>query len=235
MDDRRRYSEAEIRKIFESAGSSAGGLQRPVSSAEGLTLPELQSIGSEIGFSHQQIADAAAALTFPSPAERRSLFGMPVGVSSTASLPRLPDDREWELLLVDLRATFGVQGEDRSQGNLREWANGTLLACVEPSINGSRLRLASSKRDAVLVNGIGVSWILVGLITLITLVRTGDLAGANSLLPVICGVIGGATLVYNGFRLRRWKQTFETQMRHIIDRAQRLLTGDSTLDASRET
>jgi hypothetical protein len=235
MGDKRRYGEEDIRKIFERAGSPAGGHQRAISSSEGLTLAELQSIGSEIGFSHQQIAEAAAALTFPSPAVRRNLFGMPVGLSRTASFPRLPDDREWELLLVDLRATFGVQGKDRSQGNLREWTNGTLLACIEPSTNGCQLRLGSSKREAVLVNGIGVSWILAGLITLVTLVRSGDFVDANTLLPVICGVIGGATLVYNGLRLRRWARTCDAQMRHVIDRARSLLTGDSTLDTSRET
>ncbi len=234
MDDQRRYGEDDIRKIFERAGWPATEYPRAISSSEGLTLAELQSIGSEIGFSQQQIAEAAAALTYPAPAERRSLFGMPVGLSRTASLPRLPDDREWELLLVDLRATFGVQGQDRSQGNLREWTNGALLACIEPTTNGCQLRLGSSKREAVLVNGIGVSWILAGLITLVTLVRTGDFVGANALLPVICGGIGGATLVYNGVRQRRWARTCEAQMRQVIDRARSLLTGGSTFDASGE-
>lgn len=108
MYDKCRYGEDDIRKIFERAGSPAGEYQRTISSSEGLTLAELQSIGGEVGFSHQQIADAAAALTLPSPAERRTLFGMPVGLFRTASLPRLPDDREWELLPVDLRAACFV-------------------------------------------------------------------------------------------------------------------------------
>lgn len=76
----------------------------------------------------------------------------------------------------------------------------------------------------MLVDGIGVSWMLAGLITLVTLLRTGDLAGANAFLPVICGIIGGATLVYNGFRLRRWARTCEDQMQHVIDRARSLLS-----------
>ncbi len=232
MDDQRRYGEDDVRKIFQKAGLPARGYQSTTSSSKGFTLAELQSIGSEIGFSPAQIADAAASLTFP--AERRNLFGMPIGLTRISSLPRLPDDHEWELLLVELRATFGVQGKDRSQGNLREWTNGALLACIEPSANGCRLRLGSSKREAALMNGIGVAWILAGLITLFILVRTDDLAGANAFLPVICGVIGGATLVYNGLRLRRWARICEDQMMHVIGRARRLLDGESTLNTSRE-
>jgi hypothetical protein len=231
-DDDRRYGEREIRKIFERAGTSARPQQLP--SAEGLTLVELQSIGNEVGLSPQQIADAVDALALPPAHERRNFLGMPVGISRTASLSRLPDDREWELLIVELRSAFRVQGEDVSRGNLREWKHGQVGAYIEPSPNGCRIRLESAKREAILVNGFGVAWIVAGLITLITLARTGDLAGANALLPVISGAVGLAVLGYNKLRLSRWARTCAAQMQNIVDRARTSLPADPAFGAAQE-
>jgi hypothetical protein len=223
MTNDRRYGEHEIRKIFQRAGTAA----RPqhLSSAEGLTLVELQSIGSEVGLSPQQIADAVSALALSPPQERRTFFGMTVGLSRTASLSRLPDDREWELLVVELRSAFHVQGKDASRGNLREWTHGQLGAYIEPSAKGCNIRLENAKWEAGLVNGVGLAGIAAGLITLITLAGTGDLVGANALLPVIPSGVGVALLSYNKARLARWARTCAAQMQRIVDRAQTLLGG----------
>jgi hypothetical protein len=50
---------------------------------------------------------------------RRS-FGLPVGLSRVADLPRAPTDREWEQLIGEFRSTFGVQGQVTNSGGLRE-------------------------------------------------------------------------------------------------------------------
>lgn len=54
-----------------------------------------------------RIAEAAATLHVPSAAERRNRLGMPVSVSRTAVLARLPTDCEWELLVEQPHATRG--------------------------------------------------------------------------------------------------------------------------------
>ena len=41
-----------------------------------------------------------------SSAPARSIFGMPVSVRRVVNLSRLPSDREWELLVGELRNTF---------------------------------------------------------------------------------------------------------------------------------
>jgi len=120
MTDNRRYGEDDIRKIFERAGSTEGSRQRTDISSEGLTLAELQVIAEEVGLSAARIAEAAATLNLPSARERRNLLGKPVSISQTVLLARLPTDYEWELLLAELRSTFGVLGRDQSKGNTRE-------------------------------------------------------------------------------------------------------------------
>lgn len=177
MNDDRRYGEDDIRQIFERAGSTEGATQRTDISFEGLTLAELQVIAEEVGLSPARIAEAAATLHVPSAAERRNRLGMPVSVSRTALLARLPTDYEWELLLAELRSTFGVLGRDRSKGNIREWTDGTLFALTFsfrrafavaralPQLNvGHSVTLSDIHRRNA--NGIGIAaprlWPLVG-------------------------------------------------------------------------
>jgi hypothetical protein len=228
MDDERRYGEDEVRTILENASERS---RRSLSSSDGLTLAELQSIGTEVGLSPQEIAEAARALDAPSPAPPRRSLGMPVAADRTARLSRAPTDAEWERLVVELRATFGAHGKEASRGNLREWRNGNLFAYVEPMDEGYRLRLGTVKGSAALVNGFGIVATLGGLITLANLVATNDLAGVNGFLPMIWGSIGAGAFGYNAVRLPRWARRREMQMDHIVDRARALLHDGRSADA----
>lgn len=226
MDEQRRYRDDEIEAIFQRAASPAVGRGASAASREGLTLAELQAIGREVGLPPEKVAEAAAALDLRSDAPRlRSLLGMPGAVDRTVPMPRLPTDREWELLLVDLRTTFAARGSDRSQGALREWTNGNLFALVEPTETGARLRLGTVKGSAIAINWLGIAALLVGLITLLNLVVTDDLASVNALLPVLWGALGLSAFGYNAVRLRRWAHTRELQMASIGQRALELTSG----------
>lgn len=220
MSDERRYDEDDIRKIVERA--SLQGSQRSAAS-DGLTLAELQTIGTEVGLSPADIAKAAVALDTLHPDSRRALLGMPMRVDRTVFLRRLPTDQEWELLLVELRTTFAARGRDGSRGNLREWRNGNLFAYVEPLTNGCQLRLGTVKGNAVAVNGIGLVSILAALFTVATLVVPNDLAGGSGFLAVIWGMVAAGAFAFNAIRLPRWAHTREMQMERIIDRARDLL------------
>src|SRR5215210_5297426 len=125
MTEERRYGEEEVAQIFEAAASAHGSEGRALSSAGGLSLGELQAIGGEVGIAPERIADAAAALDLRrGAAPRGTHLGMPVSVGRTVDLPRAPTDHEWELLVAELRETFGAHGKDRSSGGLRAWSNG---------------------------------------------------------------------------------------------------------------
>lgn len=226
MDDERRYREDDVRRIFELAASTSEALQGSASSSEGFTLAELQAIGGEVGLSPDRIAAAASTLDATPAAPLRDMFGMPVSVQRTVGLPRLPDDNEWELLLVELRTTFAAHGKDGSRGNLREWRNGNLFAYVEPTQAGPRLRLGTLKRDAALVNALGVALSVAAVATFGTLAVTNDLGLPNAFLPVIWGASAAGAFGYNAVRLRRWAQERVIQMERVADRARRLLSED---------
>jgi hypothetical protein len=56
----------------------------------------------------ERIADAARSLERRPPllATRATQLGVPYAVGRTVDLPRAPTEREWELILADLRETF---------------------------------------------------------------------------------------------------------------------------------
>ena len=224
MADERRYQEDEIAEIFETAASPPPSRERTPTSADGLTLADLQSIGREVGVPAERIAAAASAidrrrLTPP----RRSFLGMPIGVGRSVDLPRAPTDREWEILVAELRETFHAQGRDASQGNLRAWRNGNLRALVEPTASGYRLRLGTTKGDAVALNNVGLGGILFGLATLVVSFLLGRLA-EDVFVPLIMGSVGVVALTYNAVRLPGWAAEREQQMEYIAARALALLS-----------
>jgi hypothetical protein len=164
MTNERRYGEEEIAEIFEAASAprTAG---KGLTPQDGLSLAELTEIGGEVGIPAERISEAAAALELRrGVAPARKNLGMPVSVGRAVGLPRAPTDREWALLVAEMREAFGAHGKDRSQGELRAWTNGNLHAYIEPTAAGYRLRMGTRKGDALGLNGLGVAAILVAVV-----------------------------------------------------------------------
>ncbi|MFL5382293.1 MAG: hypothetical protein ACJ8GN_07240 [Longimicrobiaceae bacterium] len=221
MTDERRYDDDEVAAIFEAAASpQARG--RALATRDGLSLAELQAIGGEAGIAPERIAGAAAALDLRrGAAPRRTYLGMPVSVGRIVDLPRAPADREWELLLAELRETFGAHGKDRSSGSLRAWTNGNLHAYVEPTEAGHRLRLGTVKGNAIVLGRMGIAGLLVGLLMALFLFATGEVGDAS--LFALIAALGAAALGANALRLPGWAHEREEQMEHIAARARTLI------------
>jgi hypothetical protein len=223
MPDERMFREEEIAEIFEAAATArAGEGSTALASREGFTLAELQAIGVEVGLAPERIAQAAAAVEVRRGALRRSDLGMPVSVGRTVDLPRAPTDREWEMLVAELRETFRARGRVGSRGEVREWTNGNLHAYVEPTPDGHRLRLGTTKGDAVGLNRMGTTVLVIAVVMLLFLFVTGALS-ESVFLPMMLSAMGGAALTYNALRLPGWALEREAQMERIAARARVLL------------
>ncbi len=224
MTEERRYQEEEIAEIFEVAATSETSRRKALSPAHGLTLAELQAIARDVGVAPERIAEAAAALELRQRAEpRRTNLGLPISVGRSVDLPRAPSDREWQLLLGELRGTFHARGRDRSEGGVRAWTNGNLHADIEPTESGYRLRIGSVKGDAIPLNTVGVLSMLFGLILLADLLFVG-VFGEELSTALLLGVTGAAMFAANAVRLPRWALEREEQMDYIVARAQRIIT-----------
>lgn len=221
MAGERRYRENEISEIFERAAAppKRRAMANPVG---GLTLAELQSIGQEVGVSAQRIAEAAAVVdrranVVPS---RRDL-GMPISVGRVVDVDRAPTDREWALIVAELRRTFNAQGRESSEGEFRSWRNGKLQAHIEPTERGYRFRISTHKTDGAPLNRIAIgAWIMgaVAAAPFFLGIAGPDLAG-----PIALFGSGSAALGYNALRLPRWASERERQMDHMLERVTAVL------------
>jgi hypothetical protein len=222
MPEERRFSEDEVAEIFESAATARTGPGGALSRTEGLTLSELQAIGREVGMAPERIAEAAAALDIRRESARRSDFGMPVSVRRVVDLPRAPTDREWEMLVADLRETFNAKGRESSRGEIREWNNGNLHAYVEPTATGYRLRMGTTKGEAAGLNRFGAFSLVLALVMLAVFAAQGRL-GEEFMVPIILGLMGTLAVGSNALRLPGWAEEREAQMERVGARAVSLL------------
>jgi hypothetical protein len=212
----RHYNDDEVAAIFRAAAEGAESRALPGGRADGLTLRDLQAIGSEVGISPTAVSLAAQSLDRPS-GPAHTFLGFPVGVGRTVALDRPLTDREWELLVVELREVFRARGVVRTEGSLREWRNGNLHALIEPTPTGYRLRLGTYKSDARM--SVAVGGLMVGLSALMTVAMATEGLLANAALGIFAFASIGAAFVANGtLRLPAWARLRQEQIDGIVER-----------------
>lgn len=223
MSDERRYEDDEIREILDLAIHQDEHPVRALPGTGGLTLQELQEVGREVGLSATRVAQAVAkfegrGLSIP----RGTTLGMPISVGRAIPLPRDPTEREWELLVAELRATFGGRGELTEQGGLREWSSGTVHAFLEPTEKGHRLRLTDSKEGAIGGVIVGGFLIAFALLMFVLLLGNGNPVYGFAV-PAFFSLIGGTLVGGTMVVLPRWAREREGQMEHIAARVDSLM------------
>jgi hypothetical protein len=227
----RRFNEAEVAAIFERAAEAQHSSQRQLPSGEGMTLTQLQEIGREVGFSPEQVAQAARAIELrPRPTSRRFL-GFPIGVGLSVDLNRKLSDEEWERFVVDLRETFDARGTLTREGSFRQWRNGNLQALLEPTATGDRIRLRTIKGDArgLIVGGLGMFG-FAAVVGLAAAMRggvddLGMLAALGTLVMMGAGMFG-----IGGFRLPGWARLRRRQMEGLAVRVADVASSQPTPD-----
>ena len=214
MSKERRYQDHEIRQILELAIGAEDGPAQSLPAADGLTVLELQEVGREVGVTPERITQAVAVFEGRGEAvPRGTALGLPTSVGRIVPLPRSPSDREWELLIAELRTTFGGKGEVTSHGGLREWSLGTLHAFVEPTATGHRLRLTNS---SLALGGVVLGGAVLAFALMIFLVLLGqEDPGFKFAVPALFALFGGGLAAGSAISLPKWAREQERRMEHI--------------------
>jgi hypothetical protein len=225
MTTERRYSEDEVSEILDratetdadsahAAESGAGSSDGP---SGGLTLAELHLIGEEVGIPKAVITRAATSLdrSPPGAAPVKRFMGAAIGVGRMVELPRKLTEAEWNRLVVDLRETFDAKGKIQQDGDFRQWTNGALQALLEPTEQGERLRLMTTKSNAYSMMGMGGLFSLIGAGGLFT-----GLGGSLEEVVVLTAMAAAGLVLHFGsrFSLPAWARTRTRQMEAIIER-----------------
>jgi hypothetical protein len=222
MSNERRYEDHEIRQIFDLAFGQEAGPAQELPAGDGLTLLDLQEVGREVGLPPDRITQAVAVFEGRGePVPRGTTLGLPTSVGRVVPLPRSPSEREWELLIAELRTTFGGKGEVTSHGALREWSHGSLHAFIEPTETGHRLRLADSN-GAVAGIALGGFFLAFALLILVVLLGQAD-PGFKLAVPVFFALIGGGLVAGSANLLPGWAREQERRMEQIGRHAGSLL------------
>ena len=212
-----RFSEDEIRRVFEQA-AAAQSKTRQDAHAAGLTLDEMAEAGEASGIPRELIEAAARSVRRGPPESRRTALGpLPTGVFHSVPLAEPPSDALWARLVADARRTFDARGRAESLGPDYEWRNGNLRVTLEPAGDGSRLTLRSDRRrnTAGLLAAagteiiVGVMMLMVGVANDPTLIWTSGL--------FLC--VAAALLASVWVRQRRWADARERQMTALAERA----------------
>jgi hypothetical protein len=224
----RTYDDDEVREIFSLAAESPGSAPPTETAGSGLTLPELQEVGREVGLEPERVARAAALLDAGSePVPRETALGVPVRVGRDVELPRPLTDHEWEIVAAELRDTFDSGGRVVSRGSTREWSDGEVHAWLEPTPTGHRLRLAARSQPVTALTVAGLFGLFAGLLLLLTSGLDATTFGSTweLLLPALLALVGGGAAGMNVLRLRRWADDRERRMAHVAERARALAEG----------
>lgn len=215
MSAKRRYGEDEVREIFDLVARRDEVQRLSVPDEGGLTLSELQDVGLEAGMGPESVAAAALAIDAQREVLPRGTYlGAPTTVGRIVALPRAPTDHEWEVIVTELRETFGARGEVTSHGGVREWSNGNLHVFVEPTATGYRLRQSTLKGNAaaLMTGGAAVAGLGLALIWLFVFEQLGR---AALVIPTLMALFGSGLVAANLFRLPRWAREREEQMEQI--------------------
>ncbi len=226
MTSDRRYQEREIALILEQAGAAQEQAQQSAGVAlsgapgDGLTLAQLQEIGTEVGIAPEFVTRAAQAVQRGDlvPTQSTTWLGLPVGVSRTIDFGRNVTDAEWDRLVVTLRETFDARGRVQRDGAFRQWTNGNLQALLEPTTTGHRLRLSTRKGDARSRVWLGGAMIANAALTGLSMWQGDAPVALKLLLPALFGLFGVASLLSVRVNLPRWAKTRAAQMESIAAR-----------------
>lgn len=214
----RRYTDDEVTEIIARASEKELDSRTRLQPADGLTLAELQKIGSEAGIAPALIAQAARSLDEPPPPAPPVFLGLPLGAARTVRLERKMTDAEWEQLVIALRETFDARGVIRTEGSFRSWSNGNLQCLVEPDGEGQRIRFRTVRGNArpMLFMGLGMMGVsVVGAISdmLVNSISFGDLS------QMLTIALTGATIFAIGaLPLPRWAKLRQRQMDELAEK-----------------
>jgi hypothetical protein len=222
--DDRRFTDREMRLIFERAGEADVGAQGD----RGYSLAEMQEIARQVGLSPTDVARAAS--TISSPQVSYPVLGGPIRFHASHTLNGKLTEDGIASVALKIREATGFHGELREVPGGAEWrvrsATGLIVVDFTAKGAGTRIDLTVARDDeaAVTAIGVGVAGLLTGVAAAIaaaTGMHVGPLAGIGiGAVTAIGGAWAGTRLLWSRAS-RRWARKTDAMMEAIGEAAER--------------
>jgi hypothetical protein len=222
--DGRRFTDREMRLIFERAGEADVGAQGD----SGYSLAEMQEIALQVGLNPTDVARVAS--TIRSPQASYPVLGGPMRFHVSHTLESKLADDGIATVALKIREATGFHGELRDVPGGAEWrvrsAMGLIVVDFTARGTGTRIDLTVARDDEAAVTAIGIGF--AGLVTGVA----AAIAAVNGLhlIPSVGVGIGAVTAIaaaWAGTRLwwsraaRRWARKTDALMETIGEAAER--------------
>jgi hypothetical protein len=222
--DGRRFTDREMRLIFERAGEADVGAQGD----RGYSLAEMQEIALQVGLSPTAVAKAAS--TIRSPQASYPVLGGPIRFHASHTLDRKLTNDGIVSVALKIREATGFHGELRDVLGGAEWrvrsAAGLMVVDFTASGPGTRIDLTIARDDEAAIKAIGVGF--AGLVSGVAVaiatakgLHLGALAGVGiGAVTAIGGAWAGTRLLWSR-AARRWARKTDELMETIGEAAER--------------
>jgi hypothetical protein len=221
--DGRRFTDREMRLIFERAGEADAGAQ---GDRGGYSLAEMQEIALQVGLSPTDVARAAS--TIDSPRASYPVLGGPIRFHASHTLGSKLTDDGIASVALKIREATGFHGELRNVPGGAEWrvrsATGLTVVDFTTRGAGTRIDLTVARDDEAALTAIGVCF--AGLVTGVAAgiaaangLHVGALAGLGVGAVTAIGGAWAATRLLWSRAARRWERKTDALMETIGEAA----------------
>lgn len=116
----RRFTERQLADVMRKA-AEIQARESTTSGNEGISEQEFRAAAHELGIGEPAIDAALADLDVPQSADHAGLWGGPFRRDLEGVFEGQVTDEKWEMIVADLRRTFGEAGSVNRRGSTYEW------------------------------------------------------------------------------------------------------------------
>jgi hypothetical protein len=121
LEDRRLYGDKEMSRILKRAVELQQGKGKTDSMGRGISIGEIEQIARELGIDPRYVAEAAAEIERGEEGqEEQSLLGQTI-IEVRRTVRGEISERQLEMMVQEIRRTFGAAGEIGQLGQSLEW------------------------------------------------------------------------------------------------------------------
>jgi hypothetical protein len=234
LEPRRVYSDRQISRIIKRAAELQDQIGRGDSAGRGISIAEIEQIGRELGIDPACLHQAVAEMGGGAEPGALSIWG-PTLIEARRCVNSEATEREWEMMVQEVRRMLGFTGETGKLGQALEWKTSdkelvTYQVTVSPREGQTEIQIVSRRDGAQFL-----TYFIAGLIGLFAALGVAAPSFSNPLELLAAGGILTGTLTAARLLLGRWSSTQRALINRLAERLGSIVRETSPLGTHETT